>query len=39
MLGLTTEVGYRSIEMDMNNRKGETRSEQKAYEISIEVRL
>jgi hypothetical protein len=23
--------------MDMNNRKGETRSEQKAYEISIEV--
>lgn len=28
-----------SIEMDMNNRKSETRSEQKGYDIAIEVSI
>ena len=35
---LTTAVPH-SIEMDMNNRKSETRSDQKTFDISIEVRL
>lgn len=30
-------VGITSIEMDMNNRKAENRSDQKGYDIAIEV--